>query len=119
MPNNDSLEKSLLVFKEKLKNEKSKRILSEASEDFDLVLAGKNPRNAKPDSALINGITKFNGNGYTLQIVDTDGTVADIYVHIYGPIIEFSDADFQLLEKKISAVKLYDQDKYLSLKGKK
>lgn len=119
LANEQSRSSALTMFFSKLKSEKAKKIIKEASEDFDLVVAGKTPKNSKVDSATINGLTKYNGSGYKLRVVDTDGTVAGEYINIFGPIIEFDDPEFQLLEKQISDVRLYDHDQYMHLKGTK
>lgn len=100
----------------KIKSEKSTRVLSEGIEDFDLALSAKAPKYALVGAASLNGITNYKGNGYTLQIVDTEAMISGNVTHIYGAILEFNDPDFNFLHKQISDVKLYDHDKYLSLK---
>lgn len=109
----------VLAFASKLKSDKAKKTMQEALEDFDLVLAGKLPKYSKLDATTLNGVSTYKGNGYILQLIDTDGTIAGEYIKIYGPVIEFTDSEFQILEKKISEVRFYDRDKYQILKGSK
>lgn len=102
-----------------IKSDNAKKILREGAEDFDLIVSGKMPKNSKQGYSTLDGVTNYDGQGYTLQLIDSTGSVSGSYVNIYGAILVFKDSEFTFMKKEISDVRIYSHEAYLSLKGVK
>lgn len=89
-----------------------------AKEDFEAVLKGQKPVHAIPDpkkpDLADGGTTFYSGEGYSLTVKSTLSEKDGIKGYMYGPIIEFKDAD---KTKEMSDVKFYSTDDLKKLRG--
>lgn len=89
-----------------------------AKEDFEAVLKGQKPIHAVPDpkkpDLADGGTTFYSGEGYSLKVKSTLSEKDGIKGYMYGPIIEFRDAD---KIKEMSDVKFYSTDALKKLRG--
>ena len=94
-------------------------IITQASEDYQAAIAGKQIPHAKaPEVALLDGGTgMFVGNGYTLKLVNKLAVVDSISGAFYGPIIKFTHPKLKSLDFELSHVEFYSADQLKKLKG--
>jgi hypothetical protein len=89
-----------------------------AKVDFEAVLRGQKPVHAIPDpkkpDLTDGGTTFYFGEGYSLTVKSTLSEKDGIKGYMYGPIIEFKDAD---KTKELSNVKFYSNEDLKKLRG--
>lgn len=101
--------------------ERDRRTITEASEDFEAVVAGKKPVHAvfNKDAPLPadGGSTFYRGNGYRLTVLVSLSSFGKAHGTAYGPIIAF-DAPFAPGNtSEISHIRVYSQEAFRKLMG--
>lgn len=101
--------------------------LKKASEDFNAVLAGKTPKNAKEDKNAFlpadGGTSFYIGDGYKLAVVmSLNGVMrGEKYFggYMYGPQITFNENLLSGNSPSISQVTFYPREELMKLLGRK
>lgn len=96
--------------------ESDRRVITEASEDFRAVVAGKKPMHAvfDKDAPLPSdgGTTFYQGKGYRLTILVSLSDFGDFHGTAYGPIVEFERTFAPGNTSEISDIRVYSSDAF-------
>jgi len=92
----------------------NRQTLTEASEDFRAVVAGKKPIHAKFDKSAAlpsdGGTTFYQGKGYRLTVLLSFSDFGGLAANAYGPIITFDPAFAPGNTSEISDIRIYTSE---------
>jgi len=97
-----------------------KKLWSDISEDFQTVLSGKKPRNAKKEKEPYladGGTVTYIGSGYEITVRKSLARFFGVDGYLYGPIVKVNSAVGT--DMVISQIEFYDVEKIRELLGKK
>jgi len=91
-----------------------RQIITEASEDFRAVVAGKKPMHAvfdkNADLPSDGGTTFYKGRGYNLTVLLSISSFGDFSGNAYGPIVTFDSTFAPGNTSEISDIRVYSSD---------
>jgi hypothetical protein len=103
-------------------SEGERRVLTDASEDFKAVVAGKKPVHAILDKNAPlpsdGGSTFYNGDGYRLTVLESLSSFGGFHGTAYGPIIRFQKSFAPGNTAEVSDIRIYSREEFSKLAGR-